>query len=177
MEKTEFRELIDGCLRNQRSYQEKLYKAFYDFACGIALRYASDRNQASIIVNKGFYNAFVSINKYKGIIDFKEWLRNFIVQASIKHYLDKSKPHVLTPEPNSDNIKIGSYSFENGLSADDRIKMLQQLPDLDRLVFNLFAIEGYSHEKIASSANISVPASIEILANAREKLKSFISSE
>lgn len=176
MEKIELQELIDGCLRNQRKHQEKLYKTYYGFAYGIALRYARDRDEASIILNKGFYNVFVSLNNYNGTIAFNEWLRNFIVQASVKHYLDKLKFPTLIPESKTGNIHFKSDGFEKDLSPGDKIKMLHRLSDLDRIVFNLFAIEGYSHEKIASLMDISVSTSVEILTNARQTLRSFMSN-
>ena len=175
MEKTELQELIAGCLRNERRHQEKLYRMFYGFACSIAIRYACDRDEASIILNKSFYNAFVSLNHYKETITFKEWLRNCIIQASIKHYFDKLKLPALILESKTDNINFQSYGFEKDL-PEDRIKMLHQLPDLDRIIFNLFAIEGYSHEKIASLTDISASASVKILTNARRRLKCFMSA-
>ena len=66
--------MIKRCLRNEKKHQKKLYKAFYGFACSIALRYASDREEASIIINKGFYLAFTCLSDYKETTTFKEWL-------------------------------------------------------------------------------------------------------
>ena len=62
MENAVLRALIRGCLRNEKKYQKKLYKAFYGFACNIALRYASNREEASIIMNKGFYSVFTCLS-------------------------------------------------------------------------------------------------------------------
>ena len=177
MENAALQELIKGCLRNKKQHQKELYKAFYGFAHGIALRYASSREEASIIMNKGFYYAFVYLNEYKETMIFKEWLRYLIVQACIEHYFDKKQPPALVPQSETYDINSSPYNLENGFSYCSSIKMLHQLPDLCRVVFNLFAIEGYAHEKIASMLDISVYTSEAVLTIAREKLSSLMSVE
>src|SRR5882757_6862791 len=112
MEKEVLRNLIKGCLRNEKKHQKKLYKAFYGFASGIALRYASDREEASIIMNKGFYSAFSCLSDYKEPTAFKEWLRHFIVQASIKHYLDQRQLPALVPESKTVDMDSTPFNFE-----------------------------------------------------------------
>jgi RNA polymerase sigma factor (sigma-70 family) len=170
MEKAKLHIALKESLRNNRIHQKKLYVAFYGFAYGIALRYAGSREEASIIMNKGFYNVFVGLSEYDKTFEFKEWLKHLILIAaieylfSIKHHsaiLRESKISDINPIPNS----LGA-----GVSYDDGIKMLHQLPYRCRVVFNLFAIEGYDHEKIATVLNISVNASKLLLTQARENL-------
>jgi RNA polymerase sigma factor (sigma-70 family) len=177
MEKSVLRDLIKGCLRNEKKHQKKLYKAFYGFACNITLRYASDREEASIIMNKGFYRAFTCLSDYKETTAFKEWLRYFMVQASIKHYLDQRQLPALVPESKTDDIDPSLYNLEVGFSCSNGIKMLHRLPNLSRVVFNLFVIEGYEHEKIAGLLNISAYTSQAVLTSARKKLSTLMSVE
>jgi RNA polymerase sigma factor (sigma-70 family) len=177
MEKEVLRNLIKGCLRNEKKYQKKLYKAFYGFACGIALRYASDMEDASIILNKGFYSAFTCLSDYKETTAFKEWLHYFMVQASIKHYLDQRQLPALIPESRTDDMDSNSYNLEDGFSYSNGIKMLHQLPNLCRVVFNLFVIEGYEHEKIAGLLDISAYTSQAVLTSARKKLSNLMNVE
>jgi RNA polymerase sigma factor (sigma-70 family) len=170
-------DLIKGCLRNEKKHQKQLYKAFYGFACSIALRYASDREEASIIMNKGFYSAFTCLSDYKETTAFKEWLRYFMVQASIKHYLDQRQLPALVCESKTVDMDSNPYNLEDGFSCSNGIKMLHQLPNLCRIIFNLFVIEGYEHEKIAGLLDISAYTSQAVLTSAREKLNSLMSVE
>ena len=177
MEDAVLRDLIKGCLRNKKKHQKKLYKAFYGFACNIALRYASDREEASIIMNKGFYSAFACLIDYEETMAFKEWLRHFMVQASIKHYLDKSQLPAFVPESKTDDMHSAPYNLGEGFPYSNGIKMLHQLPNLCRVVFNLFVIEGYEHEKIACLLDISAYTSQAVLTSARKKLSTLMNAE
>jgi RNA polymerase sigma factor (sigma-70 family) len=176
MEKSVLRDLIKGCLRSEKKHQKKLYKAFYGFACSIALRYASDREEAAIIMNKGFYSAFTCLSDYKEPTVFKEWLRYFMVQASIKHYLDQRQLPALVPESKTIDMDSNSYNLGDG-SYSNGIKTLHRLPNLSRVVFNLFVIEGYEHEKIAGLLDISAYTSQAVLTSARKKLSTLMSVE
>ncbi|MDB5144289.1 MAG: sigE 2 [Mucilaginibacter sp.] len=177
MEKVVLRDLIKGCLRNEKKHQKKLYKAFYGFACSITLRYAGDREEASVIMNNGFSSAFTCLNDYKETTAFKEWLRSFMVQASIKHYLDKRQLPALVTGSKTDDMDSGPYYLGDGFSYSDRIKMLHRLPNLWRIVFNLFVIEGYGHEEIAGLLHISADTSLVVLTSARKKLGNLMSVE
>ena len=177
MEKAVLKDLIKGCLRSEKKHQKKLYKAFYGFACSIALRYASDREEASIIMNKGFYSAFTCLSDYKETMVFKEWLRVLMVQASIKHYLDHRQLPALVPESKTVDMDSTPFNFEDGFSCSHGIKMLHQLPNLCRIVFNLFVMEGYEHEKIAGLLDITAYTSQAVLTSAREKLNNLMRVE
>jgi RNA polymerase sigma factor (sigma-70 family) len=177
MENAALRALIKGCLRSERKHQKKLYEAFYGFACSIALRYASDREEASIIMNKGFYSAFTCLSDYKESSAFEEWLRYFMVQASIKHYLDQRRLPALEPESKTIDKASAPLNLKDDFSYNNGIKMLHQLPDLCRIVFNLFVMEGYTHEKIAVLLDISAYTSQAALTSARKKLSSSMGTE
>ncbi|MDB4926643.1 sigma factor-like helix-turn-helix DNA-binding protein [Mucilaginibacter sp.] len=127
--------------------------------------------------NKGFYSAFTYLSDYKETTAFEEWLRYFMVQASIKHYLDKKQLPALVVELTTDDMDSNPYNLEDGSSYSNGIKMLHQLPDLCRIVFNLFVIEGYEHEKIAGLLDISACSSQVVLTSARKKLSSLMSME
>jgi RNA polymerase sigma factor (sigma-70 family) len=176
MEKTMLLGLIKGCLRNGKKHQKKLYKAFYGLAYSIVLRYASDAEEASIMMNKGFYSAFTCLCDYKETMVFKEWLRDFMVQAAIKQYLDKRQLSAweLELKTETDDVDSDPYNLEDGLSYSNGIKMLHRLPNLYKMVFNLFVMEGYGHEKIAGLLDISVYTSQAVLISAREKLNSLV---
>ncbi len=174
MEKVELHIVIKECLRNNKIYQKKLYMAFYGFAYGIALRYAGSREEASLLMNKGFYNVFAGLSDYDKTVEFKEWLK-YNVLLAVTEYLFGIKQHPSTLyESKISDINPESNS-ERWIAYDDGIKMLHQLPNCCRAVFNLFAIEGYKHDKIASMLNISIDVSKQLLTQARERLNYLIS--
>jgi RNA polymerase sigma factor (sigma-70 family) len=175
MEKAELLIAIKESLRNNKIHQKRLYVAYYGFAYGIALRYAGSRDEASIIMNKGFYNAFVGLSGYDKTIEFKEWLKFLILHAAIEYlFRVKQHPAMLCESEISDHNPYHN-NLETAFSYDDYIKMLHQLPCRNRAVFNLFAIEGYEHEKIASMLNISINSSKLLLTQARENLNYLMS--
>jgi RNA polymerase sigma factor (sigma-70 family) len=175
MEKAELHNVIKECLRNNRIHQKKLYVAFYDFAYGIALRYAGSREEASIIMNKGFYNVFVGLSEYDETFEFKEWLKYLILLAAIEYLFRIKHRSAILREAKISDINPIPNNFGAGFSYDDGIKMLHQLPHRCRTIFNLFAIEGYDHEKIATILNISVNTSRLLLTQARENLNRLMS--
>ena len=177
MENVELHTLIRGCLRNERDYQKKLYTAFYGFACSIALRYAGCEEEAPIIMNKGFFNVFDRLSDFNKdkTIAFKAWLRFNILLAAIEHFFNIRQFPTIPPNSKINASNPGSDNSETLVPYEDGIKMLHQLHFRRRLVFNLFAIEGYAHERIAAMLNISVNVSKLLLAEARENLKCLMS--
>jgi RNA polymerase sigma-70 factor (ECF subfamily) len=167
---SEIAQLIKGCLKQSRSAQKIIYQTFYGFAMGICLRYASNRYDASEILNKGFLKVFTSINRYDHRSAFKVWLGEIMVNTSIGHY--------------SNNIKTASFDdldaaerttkeewANTKLSYDDLLMKVQELSPGYRIVFNLYVIEGYSHEQISKMLNINIRTSESNLFKARRKLK------
>jgi len=177
MENALLQDLLKGCLSNKREHQKKLYKAFYGFAYNITLRYADEREEASIIMNKGFYKVFTCLRDYKETTDFKAWLRNLMVRASVEHYINKKHPPILIPESKTENINSDGYNLDGGISFDTAVSMLYLLPYPCRIVFNLFVIEGYPHEKIEGLLGMPVYTSESLLKSARKELISLLCAQ
>jgi RNA polymerase sigma-70 factor (ECF subfamily) len=177
MENVDLHTVIRGCLRNERYYQKKLYTAFYGFAHSIGLRYAGSQEEASIIMNKGFFNAFDRLNDFNKdkTIAFKTWLKFNILLAAIEHFFNIRQSPTIPPDSKINASNPGSDNSETLVPYEDGINMLHQLHFRHRLVFNLFAIEGYAHERIAAMLNISVNVSKLLVAEARENLKCLMS--
>ena len=149
----EIHQLIRVCISQDRKSQKMLYKAFYGFAMAICLRYANNRDDAAEVMNQGFMKVFTKIETF-----------------------DLSKPFkVVYAEEleNADNVNDGTITDSN-LNYQDLLAMVQQLPQSYRTVFNLFAIDGYSHEEIADMLNVSIGTSKSNLFKARQKLKQMI---
>ncbi len=173
MDNSEIGQLINECLEQNRSAQKILYKTFYDFAMGICLRYANNRHEAAEILNKGFLKVFTSINRYRHRYPFKAWLGKIMVYASIRYYRSNIKT------ASFDDLETADYMTKEEcdntkLSYGDLLVKVQELSPGCRIVFNLYAIEGYSHEQISKMLNINIRTSESNLFKARMKLKEMI---
>jgi len=150
-----------------------LYKAFYGFSMGICLRYANDREEAAEVMNQGFFKVFTHIESFDISRPFKAWLGKIMMNVSIDYYRANLKMAYTEDLEQAEHISDGDVADKN-LNYADLLAMVQKLPQAYRTVFNLFAIEGYSHEEIASMLNINAGTSKSNLHKARQKLKNMI---
>lgn len=167
------RTLIDGCLKNKLAFQHKLYKHFYGYAMSICLRYAGNRYDAADILNDGFMKVFTHLNQYKDDRPFHLWLRRIITNTSIDHYRANLKHRNTLDIDEANSVGVSDDVYKK-LNYEDLLRIIQSLSPSYRTVFNLFAIDGYSHEEIASMLGISVGASKSNLFKARKKLQEAI---
>lgn len=173
MTEAELLQLIKGCVKQDRKCQKLLYKAFYGFSMGICLRYAGNRDEAAEVMNQGFFKVFTHIGSYDPERPFKAWLGKIMMNVSIDHYRANLKMAYAEDLDNAEHISDGILADKN-LHYEDLLRMVQQLPQAYRTVFNLFAIEGYSHDEIAAMLNINAGTSKSNLHKARQKLKQMI---
>ena len=173
MGEEELHQLIRGCIKQDRKCQKMLYKAFYGFSMGICLRYAGDRDEAAEVLNQGFFKVFTHIESFDTSRPFKAWLGKIMMNVSIDHYRANLKMAYTEDLDQAENISDGDIADKN-LHYNDLLAMVQKLPQAYRTVFNLFAIEGYSHEEIATMLNINAGTSKSNLHKARQKLKQMI---
>ena len=174
-ESLQLAELIQSCLRGNREAQKILYKSFYGYAMSICIRYALTREEAKEIVNDGFMKVFTRLVSRDEQVPFKPWLRKVMINTAIDHYRKHSK-HYNHKEINETLAWIPSQQVDviGDISYEELIKMIQQLPPAYRAVFNLYVIDGYTHEEVAEQLDISVGASKSNLFKARENLKAVL---
>ncbi|MFD0763682.1 RNA polymerase sigma factor [Mucilaginibacter lutimaris] len=175
MGEEELHQLVRGCLKDDRLCQKLLYKAFHGFAIGICLRYANNRYEASEIMNQGFYKVFKNLSKYDLAKPFKAWLGRIMVNTSIDYYRANLKVAYTEELDKAEHLNDTEFADKN-LNYNELLDMISQLPRAYRTIFNLFAIEGYTHEEIGEMLNISVGTSKSNLHKAREKLKIMIAN-
>jgi RNA polymerase sigma factor (sigma-70 family) len=173
MGEEDLRQLIDGCVKQDRKCQKMLYKAFYGFAMSICLRYTGDRDEAAGVMNQGFFKVFTHIGSFDTGRPFKAWLGKIMMNVSIDHYRSNLKMAYTEDLDEAEHVSDGDLADRN-LHYNDLLAMVQQLPHAYRTVFNLFAIDGYSHDEIASMLNINAGTSKSNLHKARQKLKQMI---
>lgn len=166
-------QLREDCIRGIAGSQKKLYYNFYGFAMGICLRYARDRDEAVQILNDGFYKVLTRLDRYDPSKPFLPWLSRIMTNTAIDHYRAELK-HPITSDLAELEIQGKETDIQSKLNYDDLIKLVQTLPPGYRTVFNLFAIDGYTHEEIAEQLGISVGTSKSNLFKARQKLRAML---
>jgi len=140
---------------------------------GICLRYARDRDEAVEILNDGFYKVLTRLDRYDPAKPFLPWLSRIMTNTAIDHYRSELK-HPITSDLTELEVQGKEDDIQSKLNYDDLIKLIQTLPPGYRAVFNLFAVDGYTHEEIAEQLGISVGTSKSNLFKARQKLKSML---
>ena len=162
--------LIKKCRAGERKAQELLYKQFAAKMMGVCLRYAADRMEAEDMLQNGFIRVFQKINDFRDEGSFEGWVRRIMVNSSIEYYRKHHKMMQVVDLDSTDEPSADPLATSN-LAANDLLVLIQQLAPGYRMVFNLYAIEGYSHREIAEIMGISEGASKSQLSRARAILK------
>ena len=152
--------IIELCARHNRKAQQVLYDKYSRLLLGVCLRYASDKAEAEDILQDSFLKIFFSIGDYSGSGSFIGWLRKIAVNTAITHYHKnlKFRYHVEIEEYVS--VETGVTSFEEDFyTSDELFRVLNELPTGYRMVFNLYAMEGYKHKEIAEMLGIDTNTS------------------
>ncbi|HTO14574.1 MAG TPA: sigma-70 family RNA polymerase sigma factor [Edaphocola sp.] len=166
---SELEALISGCARNERSAQSKLYEIFYPRMIGMVKRYFPDQQRAEEILNNGFLRAFQKINKYGYKGSFEGWLRKIIFHA-VSDYarteLNYSKNTLFVEKE-----EFVQKEAITDLYYDDLLKLVYELPEQHRVVFNMYVFEDLSHREISKEIGLTESTSKWYLSNARKMLK------
>lgn len=162
--------MLHACRSGDRISQDRLYTLYYGFAMGICLRYARSRDEAVEILNDGFYKILTNLEKYTPGLSFKGWIRRIMINAAIDHHRRNARFRHQVDISYVKNQYLGPEVLAS-LSEEVIIQAIQELPSSYRMVFNLYAIEGYKHAEIAEMLNISEGTSKSNLSIARVKLK------
>lgn len=165
----ELQELINGCIRNERSAQERLYRLFYSRMMAVVRRYIDHEEQAEEVLNNGFLRAFQKIQQYTFSGSFEGWLRKIVFHA-VSDYVKQNMRY---------NEKIMLVEKDQYVHKDhaDRLyynqllELVQSLPDATKAVFNMYVMEGFSHKEIGKMLNISEGTSKWHLSEGRRILK------
>ena len=171
---------VGACASNSRESQRVIYSSFYGYAMAICDRYANRQEDAVEILNDGFLKVFREIHHYQPaysdvVSSFKGWLRKIMVYTAIDHYR-KNHKHQMVTELDTVVYQLASISETalDKLSYDEIIRAVQELSPGYRTVFNLFVIEGLSHEEIAGRLEISTGTSKSNLSKARRQLQKIL---
>ncbi|GGD63458.1 DNA-directed RNA polymerase sigma-70 factor [Emticicia aquatilis] len=167
-------ELLYKSVRGDRKSQEKLYRQFYGFAMGVCMRYTQSRDEALEIVNDGFLKIFTKGDQYDSKFPFKAWFRRIIVNTALDFYRSQQKHYFHENIEEAYEVSSNDSSPLSQLNHEEIIGLVQRLPSGYKMVFNLFVIDGFSHEEISNQLGISVGTSKSNLSRAREALRKMI---
>lgn len=166
------KQIVKGCLNNNRQNQNELYKMFASKMYGICLRYARDVFDAQDILQEGFVKVFKSLADFKWNGSLEGWMKRIFVNHALDKYRSKFSFLSLDEIHQSENIAVdGDFTPVDSLSEKEILVLIQELPDQYRIVFNLYVIEGMSHQEIAEELNIGESTSRSNLARAKVILK------
>lgn len=166
---SELQELIQGCMRNERSAQEKLYHLFYPRMMGVVRRYIDHIEQAEEVLNNGFLRAFQKIDQYTFQGSFEGWLRKIVFHAVSDYVKQNTRYNEKIMLVEKDQYVEKDYA--DRLYYNQLLEMVQCLPGATRSVFNMYVMEGYSHKEIGKVLGISEGTSKWHLSEGRRILK------
>jgi RNA polymerase sigma-70 factor (ECF subfamily) len=154
------RQIIEGCARRERKAQQVLYDKYSRFLFGVCLRYAGNKEEAEDILQESFLKIFFNIKDFSGTGSFIGWLRKVVVNTAITHYHKNLKHRYHLDIEDYVSLEVGAASFEEDyFTSEELFKVLNNLPSGYRMVFNLYAIEGYKHKEIADILGIDTNTS------------------
>ena len=174
---TEIKNIIKGCLTGNRRDQELLYRRHAAKLYAVCLQYSGNDEEARDILQEGFIKVFENLARYKHEGSFEGWMRRIMVNTALEKYRNR---HNLYRVDDIDTIPEQDAEPDNmdysGLGASDLLGIIRELPPKYRMVFNLYAIEGYSHKEISKMVNISEGTSKSNLSRARAILQRRVGS-
>jgi RNA polymerase sigma factor (sigma-70 family) len=168
--------LVDGCSKGDRKVQKDLYDLFSRKLLAICARYARSMPEAEDILQEGFIKAFDHIKNFRYESKLETWLTRIMINTALNYQRKK-----LYLFPMIDVEKVSLKEDESislsGFNMSELLKFVQSLPDGCRVVFNMFAIEGYSHKEISEKLSISEGTSKSQYSRARQLLMQRINTE
>lgn len=174
---SDIKKIIKGCLAGNRRDQELLYRRHSAKLYAVCLQYSGNDEEARDILQEGFIKIFENLQNYKHEGSFEGWIRRIVVNTALEKFRSR---HSLFRVDDIDTISEPEAEPDNedysGLQAVDLLYIIRELPPKYRMVFNLYAIEGYSHREIGSMLNISEGTSKSNLSRARIILQRRVSS-
>ncbi len=163
--------IIEGCIANKRKAQKILFQKYNAVMLGLCSRYSKNIMEAEDVMMEGFMIVYSKIKNYKGEGSFEGWIKRIMINTAINNYRSNFKHYFhYDVDEIEESIKTVNINTEK---TDEKIiiKVIQSLPDGYRLVFNLYAVEGYSHKEIAEMLDIAESTSKSQLSKARKILR------
>lgn len=164
-------EIIKGCLKGDPSSFRTLYKLYAPKMLTVCKRYTHNTTEAEDVLQEGLIIVIEKLAQFKGEGSFEGWIRKIMVNLSLMNYRKKSAMYAVI-DINESEIDIpSSEDILSNIASKDLLNMIQELPPVYKMVFNLYSFEGYKHKEIAEMLGITEGTSKSNLSDARAFLK------
>lgn len=161
-------ELIEECLQNNRKAQKQLYEKYSRKMFGVCLRYAKSKEEAEDVLADAFVQIFMKLSSFKRDGSFEGWIRRIVVNTSITAYRSNLKFNLNDEISEVYDVSSNDESAVDLLNVQQIKNIIQLMPDGYRMIFNLYAIEGYTHREIADILGINEGTSKSQFSKARK---------
>nr|WP_040664950.1 RNA polymerase sigma factor [Nafulsella turpanensis] len=166
-------ELIAGCRKGDRKMQHELYQRFAGKMFVVCLRYVQGQLEAEDVLQEAFIKVFNKLEQYRAEASLTSWIKRIVVNTALNHQRGKLYMYPMVDVENMHGM-AGQELTLSGYHFQDLLRLIQELPSGCRVIFNLYAIEGYNHKEIAELLKISEGTSKSQYARARQLLQSRI---
>ncbi len=170
---SDLQKLVTYCLKNDRSAQKQLYTVFAAEMMGVCLRYTKTVADAEDVLQDGFVKVFSNLHQFREEGEIGAWIRRIMVNTALNH-LKKNKVYFYDQLPDYQTKIYSEQLTESRLHTKDLLLMVKQLPAGYQAIFNLHAIEGYSHVEISALLGITDSTSRSQYARARTMMMEMV---
>lgn len=164
-------QLIAGCKSRNRLAQRELYEKYARKMLAVCLRYVNDKETARDLMQDGFVKVFTSIDTYSGIGAFEGWLRKIFMNCALEYLRRGDVLKESTDLDSTAELVQPDSNAISDLSAAELMRLVQSLPKGFRTIFNMFAVEGYSHKEISEMLGINESTSRSQYTRAKQLLQ------
>ena len=166
--------LIKKCVRGDPSAQRKIYEKYAPQMLAVCARYVKNKDVAIDLMHDGFIRLFTKIDTYTGTGVFAGWVRRIFVNTALEYLRHNDALKFSVDIDSAAYLSSEDWSIIDKMSADELMSYITELPDKFRAVFNMYAVEGYSHAEIAKELNIQEVTSRTQYARAKQALQKII---
>ncbi len=170
-------DLVKRSISGDNKSRELLYKQYFSFAMSICIRYTKSSNEAIEIVNDSFMKVLENLDQFDSAKPFKSWYARILVNTAIDSYRKNLKHNSTLSISSIADIEEHESVINTELSVDDILKLFDQLPENYRITFNLYEIEGFSHEEIAQMLGVTTSTSRSNLTRAKKMLRTLYNQQ
>jgi RNA polymerase sigma-70 factor (ECF subfamily) len=166
----DLKEIIKGCIKGKADAQKQLFKLYHRKLFGVCLRYAKDYYEAEDIAQEGFVKIFKNISKLKGIESLEGWMKKIMINTALEKYRKTDKLYLVSDYVHYED----SFEYDrtmSDISSKELMDIINELSPQYKMIFNLYAIEGYTHVEISKMLGISEGTSKSNLSRARQILQ------
>ncbi len=165
-------EILQRCLKHERKAQKILFDHFAPGLLAVCMRYTSNRAEAEDILQEGFVKVFKYLKNFEGRSSLASWMRKIMVNTSITNYHKNLKHHYHYDIDNLKEQNVGDCELPDlEFTHEEMMRVIDQMPAGYKMVFNLYAIEGYKHKEIAEKLGIDENTSKSQYSRARKLIQ------